>query len=191
MTAVSPHISVYKRPPKQIHEQIKQLGYICFANKKLSEVEQKINQDQITADKPEKVIVAVENGALLGRIKIFKRASVFDNTRITIGGIGGVCVEPHVRNQGIGSRLLRAALVEIKKSNVDIALLLVDSKNKKAISLYQKFGFTLLQNNVLYTGKSGTLYTQKGAMIAPIRSNNIYSKICTVKIPVHIGCGNF
>ncbi|MFZ2025584.1 MAG: GNAT family N-acetyltransferase [Microgenomates group bacterium] len=191
MIAVSPHISVYKKPPKQINEQIKQLGYICFATKKLSVVEQKINQDQTIASKPEKFVVAVANGALLGRIKIFKRTSIFDNTHITIGGVGGVCVEPNVRNHGIGSRLLYTALAEIKKSNVDIALLIVDAKNKKLVALYQKFGFTLLNRNVTYTGKSGTIYSQKGAMIAPMRSKNTYTKICTAKTSLHIGYGNF
>jgi ribosomal protein S18 acetylase RimI-like enzyme len=185
------HIAVYKKPPRLIYEQIQQLGYTCFATKKFDPIRQKRNQDQTTEDKPKKTIVVMERGKLLGRTKLFKRTSVFDDTRIVIGGIGGVCVEPNVRRQGIGSCMIHAAIRELKKDKADIALLIVDSKNRKLVSFYQKLGFTLLNKNCTYTGKSGKCYADKHAMIAPVGSRKIYAAISKTKLPFHIGSGSF
>ncbi|HLD75904.1 MAG TPA: GNAT family N-acetyltransferase [Candidatus Norongarragalinales archaeon] len=53
----------------------------------------------------------------------------------------GLCVEPDLRGNGYGKKLLAQALEEAKKEGCQQAVILVEEGNEKAIRLYAKFGF--------------------------------------------------
>ena len=55
-------------------------------------------------------------------------------------------IRKQYQNKGYGSRLLKYTLTKIKEmNNIEIIVLNVNSKNKVAIWLYQKFGFRIVQ----------------------------------------------
>jgi len=58
---------------------------------------------------------------------------------------GGTGVIPEFRGQGVGSRLLNAAIDLYQAQGVDLALLEALSSNESAISLYKKFGYEAVE----------------------------------------------
>ena len=56
--------------------------------------------------------------------------------------ITAIGVDPHHRRLGIGNNLLSALLNKARAEGVKIATLEVSEKNKEAINLYQKLGFS-------------------------------------------------
>ena len=55
-------------------------------------------------------------------------------------------ISKQYQNKGYGSHLLKYTLNKIKEmNNIEVIVLNVNSKNKVAISLYQKFGFRIVQ----------------------------------------------
>jgi ribosomal-protein-alanine N-acetyltransferase len=55
-------------------------------------------------------------------------------------------ISKQYKNKGYGSHLLKYTLNKIKgMNNIEVIVLNVNSKNKVAISLYQKFGFRIVQ----------------------------------------------
>jgi len=55
-------------------------------------------------------------------------------------------ISKQCQNKGYGSHLLKYTLNKIKEmNNIEVIVLNVNSKNKVAISLYQKFGFRIVQ----------------------------------------------
>jgi ribosomal-protein-alanine N-acetyltransferase len=56
-----------------------------------------------------------------------------------------IAVDPEYRSQGIASRLINAALDEIKSRNLRCVELDVDIVKNGAIKLYEKFGFKTMK----------------------------------------------
>jgi len=56
-----------------------------------------------------------------------------------------IAVDPEYRGQGIASRLINAALDEIKSKNLRCVELDVDIVKNGAIKLYEKFGFKIMR----------------------------------------------
>lgn len=55
--------------------------------------------------------------------------------------IESIAVEPRSKRQGIGSALLRRTLTKLKRREVSSVGLMVETRNKPAIALYEHFGF--------------------------------------------------
>lgn len=79
-------------------------------------------------------LVGMMGAALLQPKKIAHIASIF-----------GVYVEASMRGKGIGRRLMAALLAELdRKPQIEKLTLGVNTQNKVALSLYQKFGFEII-----------------------------------------------
>jgi ribosomal protein S18 acetylase RimI-like enzyme len=69
-----------------------------------------------------------------------------------LGWLLGLGVEPASRGLGHGERLMRASFDRFADHGVDRVRLTVDGENAAAVGLYQKLGFTLLQEVEDYLG---------------------------------------
>jgi ribosomal protein S18 acetylase RimI-like enzyme len=76
---------------------------------------------------------------LLGILGMYREHLPKLNHRMNIWGL---YVHPDVRRNGVGKAMMKKAIDHAKKQESVLNIRLsVDSKNKKAIELYQKFGF--------------------------------------------------
>ncbi len=73
--------------------------------------------------RPERVRVAVLDGAIISHVVILHRPAWAGNQVIDIAGITAVATHPYYQGQGIGSRVVRDALKLVRKWNYDLALL--------------------------------------------------------------------
>ncbi len=88
-------------------------------------------------DNPRAVfLVAVANNQLLGYMG-------FHNT-FGEGYVTNIAVFPHHRGKGIGEALINRAIEIVHSLNMEFLSLEVRASNSKAISLYNKTGFTLV-----------------------------------------------
>lgn len=82
------------------------------------------------------------------------------NNKVKIGHIAnifGVYVRKEYRNRGIGKKLIKNALSQIKKNKKIIKIdLCVNSKQKAALNLYERYGFKVvgrLKKDLFVNGK--------------------------------------
>lgn len=83
------------------------------------------------------VYYAVENGKVVGWCDIFPE----DNPRLSHRGTLGMGLLAAYRGQGLGARLMTAALAHAKKFGLEKVELNVYTSNTAAIKLYKKMGF--------------------------------------------------
>jgi ribosomal-protein-alanine N-acetyltransferase len=68
-------------------------------------------------------------------------------------------ISKQYKNKGYGSHLLKHTLNKIKEmNNIEVIVLNVNSKNKVAIWLYQKFGFRIVQKIESYYRQKKSAY---------------------------------
>jgi len=68
-------------------------------------------------------------------------------------------ISKRYQNKGYGSHLLKYTLNKIKEmNNIEVIVLNVNSNNKAAISLYQKFGFRIVQKIENYYRQKKSAY---------------------------------
>lgn len=100
----------------------------------------------------------------LGHKDTILKVAVFDTkaigyvcirTILEMTHILNIAVLPEFRRRGIGSMLLRDALLELKCLSPDITIITLEVResNTAAIKLYEKFGFKI-------TGRRGGYYTK-------------------------------
>lgn len=78
------------------------------------------------------------------KIEKGKKLSAFVDFEILLNSVGritGVAVLEEFRNSGFGKKLVSFAVERLKEAGCRKILLIVAKENKKAISLYESFGF--------------------------------------------------
>ena len=80
-------------------------------------------------------LVAVEDGEVIGHVLFSPVTLVNDEQRFDIVGLGPVAVEPKRQNEGIGSKLIRAGLEEVRQAGYAAVVVLGDP------AYYSRFGF--------------------------------------------------
>ncbi len=91
---------------------------------------------KLTIDGKDARYVAIKKGKIVGQIKVVFGKSIHKH-RIDLTSL---IVLPIERKQGIGTSLMEYAINDLP-TEVNLVLLAVDNKNKKAISIYKKLGF--------------------------------------------------
>lgn len=81
-------------------------------------------------------LLAEVNDNLVGKVKISRNGGRMDHV-----GVLSISVDKGSRVNGIGKKLMEAALAEAKKLDWKIVKLAVMANNEPAIKLYEKFGF--------------------------------------------------
>ena len=80
-------------------------------------------------------LVAVDDDEVVGHVLFSPVTLVNGDDRFEIVGLGPVAVDPKRQNEGIGSRLIRAGLEEIRQSGYAAVVVLGDP------AYYARFGF--------------------------------------------------
>jgi predicted N-acetyltransferase YhbS len=78
-------------------------------------------------------IVAEKNGRIVG--------SNFADHRSSIAGIGPISIDPEAQNQGIGRKLMQAAIDHFKAANVPGIRLVQAAYHNRSLCLYTRLGF--------------------------------------------------
>jgi predicted N-acetyltransferase YhbS len=78
-------------------------------------------------------IVAEENGRIVG--------SNFADHRSSIAGIGPISIDPEVQNQGIGRKLMEAAIDHFAAADVSGIRLVQAAYHNRSLCLYTRLGF--------------------------------------------------
>jgi predicted acetyltransferase len=81
-------------------------------------------------------LVAVDDGEIIGRLSVWELGQWFGGSRVPMGGIGGVAVEPAYRGRGVASALLRSALEAMRERGEAISTLYPMNH-----TLYRRFGW--------------------------------------------------
>lgn len=108
------------------------------------------------------MFVAEHDGKLVGAVDV--RRGKFREAHT---GELGIIVGRNYRKMGLGTRMMKLALAEAKKTGIKLAWLQVFSTNKDAIELYKKLGFrkdAVFGKRLLYRGK----YVDKIVMSRPV-----------------------
>jgi len=128
------------------------------------------------------------NGEIVGHLKLFKRNIEYDGKKITLGGIGGVCVTENTRRKGIATKMIRESLKILRKKKCDVACLNADL-SRNAHKFYEKVGFTLMNRKISFEDKHGNTRYDEGTMFIPICSKQIYQHIMNSDKTFHYGKG--
>ena len=112
-----------------------------------------------------------------------------EGENIRLGYIG---VNQNVRGLGVGTKILSNFLVEIEKYDYKDVILSVLKKNKKAISIYEKFGFVCIGNEgdkVAYRLRSPTLVPGDKPVVPYSQIQNICMKVLfLISISLRVKC---
>lgn len=98
-------------------------------------------------------LVCEENGKVIGFITyviIYERAEIID-----------IIIDLDYRKKGYGFNLLKSAIAEIKKHDVENITLEVNSNNVSAIKLYEKHGFKVVAIRRKYYGDNDAYLMKK------------------------------
>lgn len=100
-------------------------------------------------------VIAFEDGKpvglVLNGIRNFQESKIAWN--------GGTGVAPHMRGEGVGTKLMEETLAILTEKNADTATLEAVSDNKKAIELYRKLGYEII-DDLHYLQLKGEIKTE-------------------------------
>jgi predicted acetyltransferase len=161
---------------------MKKLQQECFSDVP----RQALEEDFIAKDYGR--LFAIDKNEIIGMLNVFVRNIAFNNKKIKIGGLGGVCITTPWRRKGIGLTLVKEGLEILKKEKCDIACLNVDLK-KKAYKLYEKAGFKFMKRKISFENIKGKIKLDTGTMFIPVCSKPIYNFIMKSKKTFHYGKG--
>ena len=86
------------------------------------------------------LLVLKDNQAVVGMVNLLFTISTALGSKVAI--LEDVIVHPDYRKQGLGSKLIEAAIAFAKENHCKRITLLTDSNNETAHTLYKKYGFT-------------------------------------------------
>ncbi len=112
---------------------------------------------------PDYYVVTEVRDELIGRLGIFDREVEVANTRIRVGGIGGVITKPDWRLRGIASDLLTHAAEFMRdEMGVEFAMLLC---RREVAPVYAKFGWTRVDGPTVFMQPSGLATYPRDTMV--------------------------
>lgn len=103
------------------------------------------------------LICARMSGRLVGMVGAFQSDDDRDHHRVTVVS---TYVDPLVRGQGIGQRMLTVLLTQLAMvRELTVARLAVNTEQRAAVSLYQAAGFHIVSNGAVTLG-DGRLHSE-------------------------------
>ncbi|WP_233569772.1 GNAT family N-acetyltransferase [Falsibacillus albus] len=114
-------------------------------------------------------IIAFEDGSPVGLVLSGKRKV----RGVTMSWNGGTGVATEYRRHGIGKELMAEAMSIYQEENVDVATLEAISQNEKAIKLYEKMGYRIVDGINHYTLKGEWQETDDGKRFFNIKKGSI------------------
>ena len=92
----------------------------------------------------------------IGNIFYTDNNTILETPKLTDNGlfISHLCVDKKYRNMGYGKSIMKEMLEKAKKLKYEYLVLLVLQKNKIALDMYKKMGFTLQQEGIIENEKA-------------------------------------
>jgi len=125
----------------------------CFADTwgyNPNTVEDTVWQMQVRNNCPEDVILATDNGRVVGYCWTESECGLDSTTGGKKGRVYMLGVDSRARGKGLGKQLLLAGLLHLKNKGRELIDITVDSQNNIAITLYLSLGFYLHDETVWY-----------------------------------------
>lgn len=101
--------------------------------------------------RPADILIAEQAGRIVGHLMVPHRRLCFGRTTVPFGGIGMVVVDPLVRGQGVGARLLELAMAHHQAAGNQLVGLLTHRSLIPAYPMYQRRGFVEIGRRVILT----------------------------------------
>src|SRR5690349_632990 len=136
-------------------------------------------------------VLALRGGELVGLTALYRRTIDFKGQPLVLGGIGDVFVVTEHRQQGIATRLTLASVQALADAGCDVAYLCANLERPHIVRLYGQGGFVPLGRAQTFIGASGRRYVDHDAMIAPVRSPELFEAIMRDSEPFDLGGGNW
>lgn len=127
------------------------------------------NRDKFYAT-PYAWVVGTIDGVVVGSVELYLSRIRYQGVPIILGGLGGVNVKASFRGRGLSSPLVKRGMTELAASGVDVAYLCCNYDDSKIFHLYGSAGYVIYKKPVIVVGKSGRIYPQEWAMLAPVGS---------------------
>jgi len=183
-------IRLYNKIPEELEEIVNNLKKQAYQKNMgaLTETQKNEREDKFCSQKDRfKYLLMFQNREIIGGLTLLKRKIVYNDEKIILGGVGGVWTRVDKRKMGVASLLLRKGIEFLLQNKCDIAFLCTNIK--KLGKLYERFGFTPLNREYTFIGRSGKRYYEADGMIANVSSDKIFKKVLKGKIPLDIGRG--
>lgn len=157
------------------------LQVACFANVPAEEI-----FDHFVAE-PIGSVLAWHGNEMVGCVSVFKRTITCEGRPVTLGGYGGTCTREDLRGRGTGSRVCGVAMETLHAEGCDIAMLAVD-KDGSTNRFYERQGYRVLGRPFeIVTAKGQRVFPDDVAMVAPVRSGEIFEHVVASRQPLFLG----
>ena len=133
-------------------------------------------------------VLAYLKHQLVGWCGVHETTQTYQGKEIKLGGYG-ICTHPEWRGQGIASRVSKVAKDGLFKRGGEVAFLSVDPTNQASVKLHHKNGFVMLHRDFSWINSQGELKQDRGAMIAPLNSQDLFEHILHGIDVLHLGNG--
>lgn len=134
-------------------------------------------------------MLASRDATIIGQTELFEREVLFENRRILLGGIGGVCVAASERHQGVGGDMVKRGLAVLRRRGCHIACLSADLREHPDGGLYHRLGFRLMGRRVSFEDVHGRQRYDSDEMFSPVCSKETYDLVMSSGKTFHIGRG--
>ncbi len=154
-------------------DEFHQLALRCFPDVTADEAEEDFCSEPVAR------VLAYSQGELVAGAEVYRRQVEYEGRAIVVGGFGPF-VREDLRNRGIGTRLCKAAMDYLREQGCDVAFLTIGSEEESGwqfharLRFYGRLEFVPLDQPVRYTNLHGQLLESEGALIAPLRSPELF-----------------
>jgi GNAT superfamily N-acetyltransferase len=137
-------------------------------------------------------VLAYSQEELVAGAELYVRPVEYEGRAIVVGGFGPF-VREDLRNRGIGTRLCKAAMGYLQDQSCDVAVLTIGSEEgsgwqyRARLRFYGRLGFVLLDRPIRYANLRGEQLESEGALIAPLRSPELFEWVRCGAEPFSLG----
>jgi ribosomal protein S18 acetylase RimI-like enzyme len=187
------HFEVVEQIPERHLHRVSVLLKQCFGVENWPEARRREHDDRFCSqgDRWRHVLALNDAATVVGFASVYKRAIERGGQPLVLGGLGDVCTDPDWRHRGIATEVAALARAEMDRINCDLAYLCAAVSDPGIVRLYGQTGFVPLRRQHTYFGRSGRLYEDEDAMIAPICNSAVFEEVLNSSEPFHIGNGNW
>lgn len=117
-------------------------------------------------------IVAQIDGRRVGYVGIVDRTASIDGSPVRAGLVGGVFIDPRLRNQGLATRLIERARDVMVDLGMKYGILMC---NSFLVPFYERFGWSVADGPLIFDRGWGPQTSPWRTMVLPLQSDDIPS----------------
>jgi GNAT superfamily N-acetyltransferase len=186
------NVEVVKQIPERHRHRVAELLVQCFRVAEWPATRRREHDDRFCSQANVwRHVLAVHNDGVVGLATVYTRRLERSGATMVLGGLGDVCTDRAWRHQGIATAVVTAAMQEMARARCDMAYLCAAVNDPGMVRLYGQVGFVPLRRPHTFFGKSGRLYEDHDAMIAPVGDSPVFRHVVNSAEPFHIGIGNW